>query len=93
MSEEQLKPEDDVKESDSMTARTRPAVFCDAFLLESDENLFRITFGEGSGSIRDRIRFAMVMPIEDVKELARMLTELLARMKAEESGKAKKSGL
>ena len=93
MAEEKPKPEDDVKESDSMMARTRPAVFCDAFLLESDESMFRMTFGEGSGSARDRIRFAMVMPVEDVRELARMLTELLARIKAEESGAAKKSGL
>ena len=87
MVEEKLKPEDEITEADTAVARTRPAVLCDAYLLESGDKFFRITFGEGNANTRERIRFAMIMPTDDVRELARMLGELLAKLdnKTEES--------
>ena len=75
------KDEDNVTAQESSIARSHPAVYVDAFLLEDDpvEGFFRMTFGEGTASRRERIRFALMMPVEDVRQLARMLTELLSK--------------
>jgi hypothetical protein len=76
----------EAKEIDSTIVRTRAAVLVDAFLVESGDEWFRITLGEGTIQLRDRIRFAFVMPVEDVRELARILNKLLATVDAEKAG-------
>ncbi len=75
------KGEDHVSREETSVARSHPAVYVDAFLLEEDfdEGFFRMTFGEGTAGKRDRIRFALMMPVADVRELARMLAELLSK--------------
>jgi hypothetical protein len=91
---EQTQPEQEqsepsgVKESETAAAKSRAAVFVDAFLVEAgdQERLFRITLGEGNAGMRERIRFAFMMPTDDVRELVKILTRLLSKVDAEKTG-------
>lgn len=98
MTDEKPKPaaepeEDEATEADAKVARSQPAVFVNSFLISvmEEENLFRITFGEGVTDKRDRIRFALVMPTGDVRELVRILNSLLPKLGADEAD-AEKAG-
>jgi hypothetical protein len=67
------------KDTDSQLARSVPAIYVDSFLVETDETLTRITLGEGTTDVRDRIRAAIIMPVSDAKELAKIIQELIEK--------------
>ncbi|HKD86275.1 MAG TPA: hypothetical protein VKB58_16110 [Terriglobales bacterium] len=83
-------PKSNEEEEDSNVARSRPAIYVDAFLVEGAEDAFRITFGEGTAGHRERIRFAMVMPTDDVRALVKSLTSVLGKVDKDIAEAAKK---
>jgi len=94
------KPEaepDDVSDADAEVTKNRPAIYTDAFLVSVIEGgaMFRITFAEGTAKQIGRIRAAVLMPRDDAKELARILSVLLSRTEKEEAPAAqiKSTGL
>ncbi len=92
---EEPKEEDAATETDAEVARNQPAVYVDAFLISSidDGIMFRMTFAEGTASKRGRIRSAILMPRDDVKELVRILGSLLAKTEKEDTSAAKTQSL
>jgi hypothetical protein len=90
MPEDKAKPErepDDATELAADASKAQPAVYADAFLISIlDDGLFRLTLAEGDVEVPGRIRAAIVMPTDDVRELVRILTSLLAKLDAKETG-------
>lgn len=83
--EAQREPDDATHEA-TVVAGDQPAVYTTAFLVEVENpGLFRMTFGEGTAGKRRRIRFALVMPTADVRELVRILNSLLSKLDAEQA--------
>jgi hypothetical protein len=80
------KEEDSATELASKIAAQQSAIYTTAFLVEIENpHLFRLTFAEGTVAERSKIRSAIVMPTDDVRELARILNSLLSKMDAEQT--------
>jgi len=69
------------KDPRAANAKSIPAVYTDAFMVETlkDEGLIRIAFGEGNASNTSRLRFAVMIPKSDAESLANIIQKLIGK--------------
>jgi hypothetical protein len=67
----------DFFDPDRQVTRSFPATYVSAYLVETGGPTVRITFGEGRADVRELVRVAIVMPVEDAVSLAKSIQALL----------------
>ncbi len=60
-----------------------PALFANRFYIVAGPRTTRIAFGEGVENGSSRYRSAVVLPMDDAKELAQMLSELIRKVESQ----------
>jgi hypothetical protein len=78
------------EQSQPVPGEELPALFANRFYIVAGPRTTRITFGEGIDNGASRYRSAIVLPMDDAKQLAEVLADLLRKVEVQSQGAAER---